>query len=351
MKRIITLTLIILLLLTTTGFAFTDIQNHWSKETVAWGVEKKVVQGYPDNTFKPNNTVTEAEFLAMLLRAYRINPTSTTSHWADPYYKLAVDTMNYPVAGGQDVSKRSFVITRTQVAEIVAASQNVNYDGKEAIHFLLLKGLAKGRDPQNLTIANYQGEATLTRAEAVQFIKNVIENGNPMIGSRPTNPSPSLGPIGDNDRIIPLVEVKDDKGWVVRSNKSELTAEDKERLATYPQTGYSPKADPAPDAGGGITTIIKMFEAGVDILFYGEPDPTNNIGRKFIHYGDVAYRADVGGVGGMDFLRGIEIVGSMERDVELMTFNGAYITDNPIDRKGRTEIRKVTPLSSWRASK
>lgn len=49
---------------------FSDVDGHWAADTIAWAVEKDIVSGYLDGTFRPNLTVTEPEFLVMLLRAY-----------------------------------------------------------------------------------------------------------------------------------------------------------------------------------------------------------------------------------------------------------------------------------------
>ena len=35
---------------------------------ISWAIDHKLIQGYPDGTFKPHNHVTEAEFLAILFR-------------------------------------------------------------------------------------------------------------------------------------------------------------------------------------------------------------------------------------------------------------------------------------------
>jgi len=43
--------------------SFSDVTSGWYKDVVLRAADRKVVNGYPDGTFKPNNTVTEAEFL------------------------------------------------------------------------------------------------------------------------------------------------------------------------------------------------------------------------------------------------------------------------------------------------
>jgi hypothetical protein len=47
---------------------FTDINNHWAKDYISMGSNKKYVSGYKDKTFKPDNYVTRAEFCQMLTK-------------------------------------------------------------------------------------------------------------------------------------------------------------------------------------------------------------------------------------------------------------------------------------------
>lgn len=207
MKRIgLFVVMLLVLSISSVAIAFNDTQSHWAKDTIDWAVQQNIAKGYPDGTFRPNTHVVEAEFLAMLIRTYEGEKEVNSTHWADGYYQFS-DNKNYPTNGSQDVNKRSWVMTRKQVAEIVAGTQGVNYTGNDAIHYLLLNGLAKGKNPSELTIASFEGEATLTRAEALQFIKNVQENGTSSLQTRPIVSSPELPKIGVNDRIIPLKPV------------------------------------------------------------------------------------------------------------------------------------------------
>lgn len=161
---------------------FTDTQSHWGKDTIIWGQGLGIALGFPDGSFRPDSTVTEAQFLAMLERTF--TNTSDGTPWYQPYYDLA-GQYNYPVGNKPDA-----VILRTQVAEIVAGTQGKNYTGDNAIQYLLGKGLAKGYDANIVSIPNYHGGDTLTRAQAVQFIRNLKDAGIEEIKERPFDPSP-----------------------------------------------------------------------------------------------------------------------------------------------------------------
>ncbi len=173
---------------------FKDVKNHWGRSAVEWGVGNGMVNGYPDGTFKPDKTVTEAEFLTLLIRAYQQVPKGDGGEWSDPYYSIA-EQMNYPTNGAVEKGKRNGIITRQHVAEILAGTQGFNYSGDDAIKFVLAKGLAKGTDASKISVESFNGSSGLKRAEAVQFIKTLKEKGLQQLLIRPERPSdPALIP-------------------------------------------------------------------------------------------------------------------------------------------------------------
>lgn len=173
-----------------TSVSFKDVpNNHWAKNTIAWGVENKLVGGYPDGTFKPDNKVNEAEFLVMLVSSFQGKQEKTGPHWASGYYTFA-QKMNYATFGGKLEEAKGWNITRQQVAEIVAGANGVNYEGKDAVRYLLAKGLAKGKNPGEISIASFKPDDYLSRAEAIQLIKGAMEKGLKELKTRPSEPSP-----------------------------------------------------------------------------------------------------------------------------------------------------------------
>ena len=52
--------------------SFTDIaEGQWYTDAVNWAAEQGVVNGYPDGSFKPEQTATRAEVAVMLYRALK----------------------------------------------------------------------------------------------------------------------------------------------------------------------------------------------------------------------------------------------------------------------------------------
>lgn len=69
---------------------FPDISQHWGKDFIVNLAAAGYIKGYPDGTFKPDNTVSQAEFISVLINCMGVTPTDTTSqyfndtskHWA-----------------------------------------------------------------------------------------------------------------------------------------------------------------------------------------------------------------------------------------------------------------------------
>jgi hypothetical protein len=229
-KKLI-LALLLVAFTTTTALGFTDLQTNWHKDIVPWGVEQNIAKGFPDGTFKPDNAVTEAQFLALLLRKYDNTLVDDKTVWYNPYYVVAKNN-NYPVSETPDS-----VILRTKVAEILAGTQGVNLAGDEAIAFLLARGLAKGKKKDEVSIENYYGQEGLTRAEALQFIRNLVEAGVEEIKERPFTPSNPADVLDDpiekakfDDLLNPVVVERpeaelDRQGWLSDEQAKYFRAE------------------------------------------------------------------------------------------------------------------------------
>jgi uncharacterized protein YvpB len=164
---------------------FNDIKHHWALDTILWSNKNKIVQGHQDGSFKPDDTVTEAEFLAMIFRMYpesikalNINPASN-GVWSEIYYIYA-NEYNLELDGNSP--NRS--ISRSEVAQIISGLSGKNYvNHDDAIQFLLDSGYSQGKT--SATVSGYDGNNSLTRAEALQLLKNLQDKGFTVLKARP----------------------------------------------------------------------------------------------------------------------------------------------------------------------
>ena len=75
-----------------TAAKFSDIANHWAKDEISIAYNNGWITGYPDGTFRPNDTITAAEFVSVVARCGGI-PDSVTydAHWAAGTMQAALD--------------------------------------------------------------------------------------------------------------------------------------------------------------------------------------------------------------------------------------------------------------------
>lgn len=154
---------------------FTDIAKHWAKAAIEWAAGQGIVADVT-GPFRPNDNVKEEEFLRMLLEAgdTPIAPASADERWSTRYYDYAKNK-GYNLPGSDQEKLRQQPITRLTVAELVASAAGLDYYGDDAIRYLLDQGYSRGKT--SATVTGYAGSDPLTRAEAVQFIRTLIEAG------------------------------------------------------------------------------------------------------------------------------------------------------------------------------
>jgi Leucine-rich repeat (LRR) protein len=105
--------------------AINDITGHWAEASIRDFINKGYINGYPDNTFKPNNSITRAEFVKIFNRKFGLTTTSgkvfndTIYNWAKNEIDIAVTN---GVCNGMSATefKPNDPITREQAAVMIA---------------------------------------------------------------------------------------------------------------------------------------------------------------------------------------------------------------------------------------
>jgi len=207
--------------------SLSDIKNHWAKDIINQSIQKGMVTGYPDGTFKPNAPVAIDAFVKMMLMSFtekypdgvvgwsedfynslspstqqalaesesKFNPNKppTAKYWAQPYIDqlnrlMGILNSNDPIIG-KDYTKP---MTRVQVAYLVskvmaftefeeqfeytqlAASgakdiSHIASDRKYYINSMLVKGIMRGT-PEG----KFNPDKQLTRAESLIIIDRIL---------------------------------------------------------------------------------------------------------------------------------------------------------------------------------
>lgn len=172
-------------------FIYSDIENHWAKDIVMEFTENQIVCGYEDGTFKPNNPVTVAEFLKMLMVSedYKVIREGKRV-WPDFYIHSA---KAYGLILEDEFLSYEAPITRYEVIQIVGRVldlslvktgnkgklKDVAESHSEAILKLIKLGVVQGYADKT-----FRGEAQVTRAEAVVILKRMGEANQKLISQK-----------------------------------------------------------------------------------------------------------------------------------------------------------------------
>lgn len=112
-----------------TGFADVDSENHWAAKYIKLAVNKKVIRGYEDGSFRPENQVTYEEALKMVtcylgyeLRAKARADANGMDLWPNGYIAVANELM---ITKSISVESFSSQITRGAVAQIIYNASSV----------------------------------------------------------------------------------------------------------------------------------------------------------------------------------------------------------------------------------
>ncbi|CAK4839794.1 unnamed protein product [Aphanomyces euteiches] len=169
---------------------FADIKGRWYEANVRELVKLGAINGYPDNTFKPDANITRAEFVTVIVKAFQLGEQAgktfadTETHWA----KRAIETAAAAgiVAGYSDSSFRpDDFITREQMAAIVvraaklaATDKSVNFQdssdisdwARTALATATAQGMINGYEDGTV-----KPKANTTRAEAATVILRALQ--------------------------------------------------------------------------------------------------------------------------------------------------------------------------------
>ncbi len=169
---------------------FADIKGHWSEANVRELVKLGAINGYADNTFKPDANITRAEFVTVIVKAFRLGAedgktfVDTENHWAKR--AIATAAAAGTVAGYSDNSfGPDDLITREQMAAIVvraaklaATDKSVSFPdsadisdwARTALATATAKGLINGYEDGTV-----KPKVNTTRAEAVMVILRALQ--------------------------------------------------------------------------------------------------------------------------------------------------------------------------------
>ncbi|MCC5909122.1 MAG: leucine-rich repeat protein [Clostridiaceae bacterium] len=167
-----------------------DIAGHWAEESIIKLIEMEAINGYLDDTFKPENNITRGEFATVLVRALDLEVgfgkvfADTEEHWAKDYIATAYEQ---GILKGYDENAfgANDYITREQMAVMVikaiklegSVEENTFIDEKDisdwaksAVDTAIENNIITGY-PDN----TFRPQSYATRAEAVMVITKIAQ--------------------------------------------------------------------------------------------------------------------------------------------------------------------------------
>jgi hypothetical protein len=175
---------------------FSDVSaSYWGYNAISSLSSKGIVSGYPDGTFKPEASITRAEFATMLVKALGLNTSGTTGTFtdvtADAWYYGTVNAAASAslVSGmGDNLFAPNTLITREQMAVMVTkalGNKAPTTDGtelnafsdKSAVSSWAVSGMeeaVKSGIVSGMTASTIAPLDNATRAQAAEMIYNLL---------------------------------------------------------------------------------------------------------------------------------------------------------------------------------
>lgn len=147
-----------------------DIENHWAKVSINRALERGYVDGYEDSTFRPDQTITRAEFIKMAVTAQGIANGTADKEWYSEYVNAGLQSS---IHNEKDFKDYTASISRLEMARISLRSSDKNKvgesDDKKLVYDTVKQGLMQGMQGGELAL-----DKTTTRAQAVTIIERIL---------------------------------------------------------------------------------------------------------------------------------------------------------------------------------
>src|SRR5665647_740869 len=167
----------------------TDINGHWAQSQIENLTAQNIISGYPDGTFKPDKTITRAEFATVLVKAFKLAIKTgkvfnhTAHHWAKDYIATAnafgiANGYNNAIFGPNDAIRReqmAVMIVKAAGLEPLATGKVFSDDSKISAWAKNAVSIASGNNlisgyPDN----TFKPQGSATRAEAAIVLNQSI---------------------------------------------------------------------------------------------------------------------------------------------------------------------------------
>jgi hypothetical protein len=176
--------------------ALTDFNGHWAASTISRWIDQGLIKGYEDNTIRPDNPVSRAEFVSMVNRAWGISNDGYSSVFQDVardkwcYSDIAAAyNLGYISGSSPEIFEPDSTITREQAAVMIArlltleanSQNNVLFEiadheqlvdwSRPYVETVFAQGILNGYPDKT-----FRPTRSVTRAEAMIIIDQAVRN-------------------------------------------------------------------------------------------------------------------------------------------------------------------------------
>ncbi|QGG47286.1 S-layer homology domain-containing protein [Heliorestis convoluta] len=209
MKKLFKAMLILCLVIgtTTAAFAanFSDIKGHWAEPWITKMVNQNVISGYPDSTYRPDHSITRAEFTTLVNKSFNKHNPNAQANFQDVkttdwhYSQIASGQAAGYISGYPDGTFRpDNSITREEAAVLIAKvlqlqttttgitftdSNQIENWSRASIAAITAKGIMTGYPD-----GTFQPQRPINRAEAAVLLDKAMNT--------PVEPRPEVGISG-----------------------------------------------------------------------------------------------------------------------------------------------------------
>ncbi len=154
--------IIVIILLSSMGsFALSDIDGHWAKPYIDYLIDKQAIAGYPDNTFKPEDTISVGEFCKILIAGLGHDEGNSSGvHWAENYMQKARDLKLIKMLEYKEFNNYNKPIDRGMMARLISRATTASFDDEKDY-------IAQIKDYQTINPVNWLAVLHVYRAGIV----------------------------------------------------------------------------------------------------------------------------------------------------------------------------------------
>ncbi|MGG2112602.1 S-layer homology domain-containing protein [Lysinibacillus pakistanensis] len=168
-------------------YRFTDISNNWARDMIEDIAGRGIITGYPDGTFRPNESIKRQHIAIMLTRAFELTTKREAVPFRDvpqshPYYDSITKLQQAGIVDGSNGAfNPNASMTRAQMAKILVLAFGLTPEGTttfqdvpatqwsyDYISALADSGIALGYN------GNFKPDEPVTRAQFVAFMYRAL---------------------------------------------------------------------------------------------------------------------------------------------------------------------------------